>query len=51
MAKVRWVSSDFKGEGSSEKCPGTAGNRAGRGWSGRKSGGCVVGWGFVLGLC
>ena len=34
--KIRWSSSGFKGGGSSEKCPATMGNRAGRGGSDKK---------------
>ena len=49
MVKVRWASSGFKGEGSSEKCPATAGNQVGRGGSGRKKKKCVMGWGFCVG--
>ena len=35
-AKMRWTSSGFKESGSSEKCPATTGNRAGREGSDRK---------------
>ena len=38
MAKVRWTSSNFEGEGSSKKCPAMMGNRAGRGGSDNKKG-------------
>ena len=41
--EVRWASSGFKEEGSSEKCPATAGNRAGRDGFNRKREWCVVG--------
>ena len=46
MAKVRWASSSFKGEGSSKKCTATARNRAGRErpaekWQGASGGGIL----------
>ena len=47
MAKVRWASSSFKGEGSSKKCTAMARNRAGKGASSRKMAGCVRGWHFA----
>ncbi|XP_073353826.1 uncharacterized protein [Aegilops tauschii subsp. strangulata] len=42
MAKLRWASLNFKGEGSSEKWPTMLRNQAGRGRSGRKMEGCVM---------
>ena len=48
MAKVRWAS-PVKGEGSNEKCPATAGNRAGRGGFGRKREGVCRGVAFCVG--
>ena len=49
MAKVIWASSGFNGEGSSEKCPATTGNRlGGKGPTGIGKG-ALCGGVFVLG--
>ena len=49
MVKERWTSSGFKGGGSNEKCPTTAGNLAGMKGSGKKRKGFILGRAFVLG--
>ena len=52
MGKMIWASFGFKGEGSSEQCPATAGYRARRGGSTKKEKGpSWDGFSFVLGQC
>ena len=50
MAKMRWVYPYFKGEDSSEKCPATAGNRAGKGGSSIQKGRMRRGVVFYVGI-
>ena len=45
---MRWMSSGFKRGGSSEKCSATAGNRARRVGSNKKTKGSVLGWVLCL---